>query len=325
MSWYRRRPRPASDRPAPSASIAAHEVRVPPIRIAESALAPEPIPADPSGLNMTNRPDTVVDGWSTDAVTLRAVSSRGHSHRFQGAPRQDDYSVLPIPGTEYVAIAVADGVSSAPHSHIGSTTAARYATAWLSQALAESDLADIDWDALVEHTCWSLLEQAKRLLPGEDPLPEHVARLVATTLICCVVGPGPDGSLHGRGVSVGDCQIKVLTSTGFDDVTSIEKLGEGGISSSAVHALPASAAAATPLEFAIWPDETLLIGSDGIWDALGSGDGELGNMFRDLFSVPHPTLVEFARAVDFVKDSFDDDRTLVGVWPRPAGDPAAVR
>jgi hypothetical protein len=29
-----------------------------------------------------------------------------------------------------------------------------------------------------------------------------------------------------------------------------------------------------------------------------------------------PSLIEFAHAVDFSRETFDDDRTLVAVWPR---------
>jgi hypothetical protein len=29
-----------------------------------------------------------------------------------------------------------------------------------------------------------------------------------------------------------------------------------------------------------------------------------------------PSLIEFAHAVDFTREAFDDDRTLVAVWPR---------
>jgi hypothetical protein len=43
----------------------------------------------------------------------------------------------------------------------------------------------------------------------------------------------------------------------------------------------------------------------------------VGNLFRDVLtrSCP-PSLIEFAHAVDFSRETFDDDRTLVAVWPR---------
>ena len=49
---------------------------------------------------------------------------------------------------------------------------------------------------------------------------------------------------------------------------------------------------------------------------LGTGHGGVGNLFRDVLTGPCvPSLIEFARAVDSSRETFDDDRTLVAVWP----------
>jgi hypothetical protein len=67
--------------------------------------------------------------------------------------------------------------------------------------------------------------------------------------------------------------------------------------------------------------EVLLLGTDGIGDPLGSGQGGVGNLFRELFSgTEPPSLVEFANAVDFSRETFDDDRTLIAVMPRAQAD-----
>jgi hypothetical protein len=74
----------------------------------------------------------------------------------------------------------------------------------------------------------------------------------------------------------------------------------------------------TPAVAEIGPGDVLLIGTDGIGDPLGSGEGGVGNLFRDLVTGPTapPSLIEFAHAVDFSRETFDDDRTLVAVWPK---------
>jgi hypothetical protein len=57
--------------------------------------------------------------------------------------------------------------------------------------------------------------------------------------------------------------------------------------------------------------------TDGIGNPPGSGQGGVGNLFRDvLIRSSAPSLIEFAHAVDFSRETFDDDRTLVAVWPR---------
>jgi hypothetical protein len=47
-------------------------------------------------------------------------------------------------------------------------------------------------------------------------------------------------------------------------------------------------------------------------------DTVVGNLLRDVLTGPTapPSLIEFAHAVDFSRETFDDDRTLVAVWPR---------
>ncbi|WP_207544239.1 hypothetical protein, partial [Mycobacterium alsense] len=63
--------------------------------------------------------------------------------------------------------------------------------------------------------------------------------------------------------------------------------------------------------------EVLLIATDGIGDPLGTGQGGVGNLLRDVLTRPcPPSLIEFAHAMDFSRETFDDDRTLVAVWPR---------
>lgn len=43
----------------------------------------------------------------------------------------------------------------------------------------------------------------------------------------------------------------------------------------------------------------------------------VGDLFRDVLTRPSPpSLIEFAHAVDFSRETFDDDRTLVAVWPK---------
>jgi hypothetical protein len=62
--------------------------------------------------------------------------------------------------------------------------------------------------------------------------------------------------------------------------------------------------------------ELLLIGTDGIWDPLGpTAVGLVGDLLRKSLLPTPPSLSHFARVTDFSKETWDDDRTLVAVWP----------
>jgi len=87
--------------------------------------------------------------------------------------------------------------------------------------------------------------------------------------------------------------------------------------SSAVVGLPWVPTELAPVVVEVADGDVLLIGTDGIGDPLGGGYGGVGNLLRAVLTGPAPpSLIEFAHAVDFSRETFDDDRTLVAVWPR---------
>jgi hypothetical protein len=70
------------------------------------------------------------------------------------------------------------------------------------------------------------------------------------------------------------------------------------------------------VEITVSSGQALLVGTDGFGDPLGGGTGDVGELFSDVLSVGHvPSLLEFAHTLDFSRETFDDDRTLVAVWP----------
>ena len=90
-----------------------------------------------------------------------------------------------------------------------------------------------------------------------------------------------------------------------------------GIASSAVVGLPRVPTEVMPVVVDVASNDVLLIATDGIGDPLGTGQSGVGNLFREVLTKPSvPSLIEFAHAVDFSRETFDDDRTLVAVWPR---------
>ena len=253
------------------------------------------------------RPDTVMDGWSTDRLTVRAASVRGYSHRYRGTPRQDDCAVA-IDDHERVLIAVADGVSAAPQSHFGATIACRTAIEWL--AAQDGTYA---WDDLVQNAAWQLVEAVHRM--GEEKDAAIAEKLLATTLLAAVIEPLDDGSVRSTLVAIGDSCAWVLKRGGFTQVCGGKTTTEG-LTSSAVSGLPRVPAEIAATEVVLRPGDVLLLGTDGIGDPMGDGAGLVGKLFARELSKP-PSLARFAYLLDFSRETFDDDRTLVAVWPRP--------
>jgi serine/threonine protein phosphatase PrpC len=295
---------------------------IPQIVVGSPSPTVEPTVIAPKYQSLPFRPDVLIDGWSTEAITMRGASQRGHLHRYNGAPRQDDFAAHHLPDGRVIVL-VADGVSGAPQSHLGASTATKQAAEWLHAQLG-ADLADTDWTALIKSTAWALTERAQTLLnlPGPDPV--RAEEQLATTLVCAVIEPTGPGALRAYVVGVGDSNAWLLLTSGrFVELLGAKAVSADGMSSSAVAGLPRVPADVTSVVVEITAGEVLVIGTDGIGDPLGSGEGGVGNLLREVLTttVP-PSLIEFAHAVDFSRETFDDDRTLVAIWPRP---PAPTR
>ncbi|OBI03590.1 hypothetical protein A5715_07315 [Mycolicibacter heraklionensis] len=268
------------------------------------------------------RPDTVIDGWSTEHATVRGASLRGHFHRYNGAPRQDDFAIHRLADGRIVAI-VADGVSQAPQSHLGAGAVVKFAVQWLQSHLPE-DTQETDWLGLVKGAAWTLAEQAQVLfgLPAPDAV--KAEQEFATTLVCAVLEPDQSDALRAFVIGIGDSGAWILRNSEFLPILGGKSQGEGGISSSAVSGLPRVPNSVEPAVARIGFDDVLLLATDGIGDPLGSGQGGVGNLLRELFGRPSPpSLIELAHAVDFSRETFDDDRTLIAITPRATADRAS--
>jgi Protein phosphatase 2C len=290
-------------------------IAVPQIVVGSPSPSVEPSTIAPDYRSLPFRPDVVIDGWSTDAMTVRGVSQRGHLHRYNGAPRQDDFAIHHLADGRMIVL-VADGVSGAPQSHIGASTATKQAAEWLHTNI-RYDLANFDWLALLKSTAWALNERAQTLLGLDEPDPARAEEQLATTLVCAIIEPIASRMLRAHLISAGDSAAWLLSGGRFIELLGGKAVQPSGIASSAVVGLPRVPTQLTPVMVDVAYDDVLLIGTDGIGDPLGTGQGGVGNLFRDVLTAPSPpSLIEFAHAVDFSRETFDDDRTLVAVWPR---------
>lgn len=288
---------------------------IPQIIVGSPSPPVEPSTIAPDYRSLPFRPDAVIDGWSTNALTVRGVSLRGHLHRYNGTPRQDEFALHHLPDGRVIVL-VADGVSGAPQSHIGASTATRQAAEWLHTYLGE-DTSNTDWLVLLKSAAWALNERAQALLGLAEPDPVRAEQQLATTLVCAIVEPAGAGSLRAHLVGAGDSMAWLLSSGEFVQLLGGKTVPDSGIASSAVVGLPRVPTEVAPVIADVKEGDVLLIATDGIGDPLGGGQGGVGNLFREVLTRSQPpSLIEFAHAVDFSRETFDDDRTLVAVWPR---------
>ncbi|MER5884621.1 protein phosphatase 2C domain-containing protein [Streptomyces sp. NPDC001941] len=264
----------------------------------------------------TYRPDTLFDGWSTPGVTLRLASVRGDAHRADGSPRQDDLSVAFHEPTGAVVFAVADGVSRCPQSHVGATLACRTAVADVLRQLGGPGRA-VDWQRTLSAAAFQLF---MRVTGGADPTPEQRQEAegqYATTLVTGLVEPGVRGQLRVCLVSVGDTGAWLLYGGEFRPLVTADKDGEG-VYSAKVSALPRLPAVIEPKWYDVPVGGALLIGTDGFGDPLGGGSGPVGRELARVLASPPRQPGELAHALDFSRETEDDDRTLLAFWHRDA-------
>ncbi|MFF4952033.1 protein phosphatase 2C domain-containing protein [Streptomyces chattanoogensis] len=276
--------------------------------------------ARPPGQYAFDFPDTVCDGWSTDVLTLRFASVRGAKHRYYRQPRQDAARAAVHEATGSIVFAVADGVSSASSSEHGAVEACRAAVERMLHLLSGSQ-GPLDFRDVAHHAAERLRQLAQWRLGGKIPEPAEVARLYATTLVAGVVRP------DGRGGVVELCRIgdsgawMLEPSSGryqplFDSKTGSDSV----LVSNEVVPLPQVPDRLEGTSSRLTPGQVLLAGTDGFGDPLGDGDGHVGSLFARHLAVPPPPLW-FAHVLDFSRETFDDDRTLLAIWPRATAEP----
>jgi hypothetical protein len=261
-------------------------------------------------------PDTACDGWSAAGMTVRYASVRGYSHRYRGVARQDAADIAFEDQSGAVVFAVADGVSGASRSDRGAEAACQAAVRQILRALA-SGQAFVSWPEIVQAAADAVTGQAEAVT--QRPVtPEQAAQLTATTLVTGYMMAAGNG-LSGAVVQVGDSGAWILHDDRYHALLGV-KTAEYLISS-ATPALPRIPETIEPTDIILHPGAVLLVGSDGFGDPLGDGDGLVGRLFAGRLRTPPPPLA-FAHLLDFSRETFDDDRTLVAIWPRPDGDRA---
>ena len=273
----------------------------------------------PPGQYAYDFPDTECDGWSTPDLTVRSASVRGASHRYHRKPRQDAARIARHEATGALVFAVADGVSEAAESQHGALEACRAARERMLLLLSRGG-GPLDFDSVAYHAAERLRQLAAWRLGSPNPQPVAVAAgWYATTLVAGVVQPGPDG-LNVQAGRIGDSGAWLLdrTTGAYHALFGTKTGSDTGQVSNAVMPLPHMPESVQTVNEHLTPAEVLLVGTAGFGDPLGDGDGQVGALFARHLAVP-PTPLRLAHVLDFSRETFDDDRTLVAVWPAALG------
>ena len=275
------------------------------------------------------RPDTVIDGWSSEHFHVRCAAVRGHAHRAQGVPRQDECAVVLHPGSGAVIAVIADGVSSAELSHLGATMVCRTVVDYLLQVLDAGK--EVDWLDLLRCAGWSLVEYAARQLapPQPDasagnaepvPDPRRAERLLASTVVVALVRPDGPGRARAWLVRVGDSTGWLLRAGEWIALFAPLSGPADELVPDGVSALPRVPGELTPVMAELARGDVLVLGTDGFAEPLGDGTGALGELFAAGLATP-PPMPKLAWLLDFTAGTHDDDRTVLALWPG-ADDPA---
>lgn len=275
-----------------------------------------------------DRQDTVLDGVTVHdpdgrpAAVLRAASVRGLAHRHYGTVRQDEYAFRVTPDGRHLVVCVADGVSDGDYSHLAALWATHGGVEDLCRILADTPPEDLDWARFIGGVA-GIIERSGRsylldrgLAPSAVASTRQVAGQLASTVLYAVVDlTDPDvRPVHLCGL--GDTSAWVLHDGSWQAQQPIKNDGEE-IYSSSVTALPLlSAAPPAVMHTEVGPEDVLVLMTDGVGDALADGIGPVGDFLAEQWTVP-PTNLEFAAQVDFHRNTFDDDRTVVAIWPLP--------
>jgi hypothetical protein len=260
------------------------------------------------------RPDAIADGGGAFGMVVRAASVRGLAKRYAGAPRQDDLCLRLHEPSRTLIAAVADGVSGASRSDLGAALAVRHATAAVARQL-NGGARDLDWRAVFDQAGWALVEEHRRFAGDPKAGVDEACESLATTLVLAALHV-PDDGAHAARVqlaAVGDSPALALSGREFSTIIGSPG-GADGLLGGAVEALPRFVRGVSEAECMLESGSVLLLCTDGLALPLAGGDGDVGRTLARELAVP-PDIIDFARLLDFSRSTYDDDRTLVAIWP----------
>lgn len=249
-------------------------------------------------------PDTAVEWADLTGLTVRGVSVRGHSHRWEGSIRQDQLAIGEV--DDLLVCAVADGLGSQPESHLGAALAARFVTGW-------AGVRELLAPGLTEFDCRAISESLEAAAGARDLDPVSVS----TTLTFAAIQRDPveadaTGAVRWR-VSVaqiGDSPAYVLRDGTWSAISGKGAAAEAGLTN-VVDPLPKHTRA-TVWQLELMPGDVLVLATDGVGNLLEDVPDFAAAIGRRWGERPlSPS--ELLYYVDAAVKTYDDDRTILAV------------
>jgi hypothetical protein len=249
---------------------------------------------------VTGVPDTVLEAGRAGALEVRAASTRGFAHRFDGDVRQDSVGVAVVADRAVLA-AVADGVGAAPEAHLGAWLAVRHALGHLAGVVPTRPVEQVD--------VAGALHAADRAVRAAGPCP----RSRSTTLTVAVVSVDAGAGGHAfHTARIGDSPALLLSDGMFRPLFADSS---DDIYDPVTDSLPSPVGPVERVAGVLAPGQALILATDGVGGpVLEAGAGDY--LARAWAEPPGP--VAYLHQLQFNLKSFDDDRTAVGIWARRA-------
>lgn len=304
---------------APAAGAAQDAYRAEVFGSVPPSYAPEPagLPGWNPDLPHLSVPDVELDGADQDGLVLRGASLRGDWHRHQAEPRQDAMRLARIGSGQdaLLLLAVADGVGSATHSHVGAHLACNAVLDEISEQhrdiLHALRVGPAEEARLLEHIEDAVRKTAKTLsqLAHQSGLDAHDC---ATTLRGTLVPVDPEVPRRVL-FSVGCGGFVRLRDGNWEPLEVSEQDGGEGVDVRN-EALPDGWRELRVLVDECAPGDLLITCTDGLSDVLPTeGVAEyLATQWGD----GAPGLTEFLHQLQLRVRAYDDDRTAVCLWER---------
>lgn len=258
--------------------------------------------AEQSPRALEHVPDIAMDWLDAKFAEVRAISARGHDHRYLGQIRQDTFA-MELTET-YLVLAVADGVGEESDSHLGSAIASRDIVRAANVLEMVAAASEVGREVSLERLAIELAYEARKNGLNE--------RQVATTLVLAMVSASAtdDGGRDVVVAQIGDSTAWRHSSGEWQQLGEGDAT-EGDVHSTSVEPLPLHSKARVWRE-TFRPGETLALVSDGVGNILHANASyrrELSAMWSEWAPAPAHLL----QVVDATVKSFGDDRTFVGV------------